>query len=85
MRENLGRLGGSLKPGRARVPVPCDRISLETSHVCLGSGAVVLNITGQEPTEVPELWPCVVSGSVRVVAVVARNKQRHGQPNFVLL
>jgi hypothetical protein len=42
------------------------------------------NITRQQPIEVPELWPCVVSGSVHVVAGVARNKQHHGQPNLVL-
>jgi hypothetical protein len=46
--------------------------------------AVVLDIIRQEPIEVPELWPCVVSGSIRVVAVVARNMQRHDQPNLVL-
>jgi hypothetical protein len=64
--------------------LPKKSLSLETSLICLGSGAVVLNITRQEPTEVPELWPCVVSGSIRVVVVVGRNMQRHGQSNLVL-
>ena len=44
----------------------------------------VLNITRQEPTEVPGLWPCVAGASVGVVTGIARNKQRHGQPNLVL-
>jgi hypothetical protein len=44
----------------------------------------LLNIIWREPAEAPELWPCVASGSIRVVAVVVRNERRHGQPNLVL-
>jgi hypothetical protein len=45
---------------------------------------LVSSITRPEPAEAPGLWPFVLGGSVPVVAGIARNKQRHGQPNLVL-